>query len=92
MTQENIDLDEKFFKLAGHDRLSHPDPHDPPDRTPIKVGEVWDNPVTGERATILELPWDKPRRPRDRRIDRIGWVTGHGGAPPSRSYRAIHRG
>jgi mannose-6-phosphate isomerase-like protein (cupin superfamily) len=21
------------------------------------VGEVWENPVTGERATILELPW-----------------------------------
>jgi mannose-6-phosphate isomerase-like protein (cupin superfamily) len=60
MTQENIDLDEKFFKPAGHDRLSHPDPHDPPDRTPIKVGEVWENPVTGERATILELPWDNP--------------------------------
>ena len=58
MTQENIDLDEKFFKPAGHDRLSHPDPHGPPDRTPSRVGEVWENPVTGERATILELPCD----------------------------------
>ena len=40
--------------------MSHPDPHGPPDRTPIKVGEVWENPVTGERATILERPWDNP--------------------------------
>ena len=37
--------------------MSHPDPHDPPDRTPIQVGEVWENPVTRERATILELPY-----------------------------------
>jgi quercetin dioxygenase-like cupin family protein len=40
--------------------MSHPDPHGPPDLTPIKVGEVWENPVTGERATILELPWTNP--------------------------------
>ena len=33
-------------------QMPHPDPHGPPDRTPIKVGEVWENPVTGERATI----------------------------------------
>ena len=39
-------------------RLRHPEPDAPPDRTPIRVGEVWENPVTGERATILELPWD----------------------------------
>jgi quercetin dioxygenase-like cupin family protein len=38
--------------------MRHPDPYGPPDRTPIKVGEVWENPVTGERATILELPWE----------------------------------
>jgi quercetin dioxygenase-like cupin family protein len=38
--------------------MSHPDPHGPPDRTPIRVGEVWENPVTRERATILERPWD----------------------------------
>src|SRR5215831_13953699 len=38
--------------------MSHPDPHGPADRTPIRVGEVWVNPVTGERATILERPWD----------------------------------
>ena len=40
--------------------MSHPDPHGPPDRTPITVGEVWENPVTRERATILERPWDNP--------------------------------
>jgi quercetin dioxygenase-like cupin family protein len=38
-------------------RMSHPDPDGPPDLTPIEVGEVWENPVTGERATILELPY-----------------------------------
>jgi quercetin dioxygenase-like cupin family protein len=41
-------------------RMSHPEPHGPPDRSPIKVGEVWENPVTRERATILERPWDNP--------------------------------
>jgi quercetin dioxygenase-like cupin family protein len=40
--------------------MSHPEPDGPPDRTPIKVGEVWENPVTRERATILERPWDNP--------------------------------
>jgi quercetin dioxygenase-like cupin family protein len=40
--------------------MSHPEPHGPPDRTPIKVGEVWENPVTRERATILERSWDNP--------------------------------
>jgi hypothetical protein len=42
--------------------MSHPDPHAPPDRTPIQIGEVWENPVTGERATILELPHQNPER------------------------------
>ena len=41
-------------------RMSHPDPHGPPDLTPIQVGEVWEKPVTGERATILELPFENP--------------------------------
>ena len=41
-------------------RMSHPDPNGPPDRRPIKVGEVWENPVTGERSVILERPWDNP--------------------------------
>jgi quercetin dioxygenase-like cupin family protein len=40
--------------------MSHPDPNGPADRTPIQVGEVWENPATGERATILELPWTNP--------------------------------
>jgi quercetin dioxygenase-like cupin family protein len=40
--------------------VSHPDPHGPPDLTPIRVGEVWENPVTRERATILELPYQNP--------------------------------
>src|SRR5467141_3469466 len=41
-------------------RMSHPDPSGPPNRRPIKVGEVWENPVTGERLVILERPWDNP--------------------------------
>ena len=40
--------------------MSHPDPDGPADLTPIEVGEVWENPVTGERATILELPYKNP--------------------------------
>jgi quercetin dioxygenase-like cupin family protein len=40
--------------------VSHPDPSGPPDLTPIRVGEVWENPVTGERAAILELPYENP--------------------------------
>src|ERR1051326_9080368 len=40
--------------------MSHPDPHGPPNRTPIHVGEVWENPVTRERVTILELPYNNP--------------------------------
>lgn len=42
--------------------MSHPDPHGPPDRRPIEIGEIWENPVTGERATILERSWDNPER------------------------------
>jgi quercetin dioxygenase-like cupin family protein len=42
--------------------MSHPDPNAAPDRTPIVVGEVWENPVTRERVTILERPWDNPER------------------------------
>ena len=41
-------------------RMSHPEAHGAPDRTPVQVGEVWENPVTRERATILERPWDNP--------------------------------
>jgi quercetin dioxygenase-like cupin family protein len=40
--------------------MSHPEPLGPADRRPISVGEVWENPITKERATILERPWDNP--------------------------------
>lgn len=37
--------------------MSHPDPAAPPDTRPIEPGEIWENPVTLERAVVLELPW-----------------------------------
>lgn len=37
--------------------MAHPDPSAPPDLRPIEPGEVFENPVTRERATIIELPW-----------------------------------
>ena len=37
--------------------MSHPDPAAAPDTRPIEPGEVWENPVTLERAVIVELPW-----------------------------------
>ncbi|PYX56050.1 MAG: hypothetical protein DMG76_16135 [Acidobacteria bacterium] len=40
--------------------MAHPDPNGPPDRRPIKVGEVWEHPVSWERSVILERPWDNP--------------------------------
>jgi quercetin dioxygenase-like cupin family protein len=40
--------------------MSHPDPNGPADLDPIRVGEVFENPVTRERATILELPYTNP--------------------------------
>jgi quercetin dioxygenase-like cupin family protein len=42
--------------------MAHPDPQGIPDRTPIQVGEVWENPVTCEHATIIELPHHNPER------------------------------
>jgi quercetin dioxygenase-like cupin family protein len=45
---------------SGSAAMSHPDPDAPPDLTPIRLGEVWENPVTRERATILELPTQNP--------------------------------
>jgi len=71
-------------------RMSHPDPNGAPDRRPIKVGKVWENPVTGEPSVILERPWDNS----------ASRVTGEltalvsacdGGTPPSCSCGAIHR-
>ena len=38
-------------------RVSHPDPNGPADLTPIRVGEVFENPATRERAIVLELPY-----------------------------------
>jgi quercetin dioxygenase-like cupin family protein len=38
--------------------MPHPDSNSPPDRTPIRIGEIWKNPVNRERLTILERPWD----------------------------------
>lgn len=37
--------------------MSHPDLSAPPDLRPIEPGEVFENPVTRERAKIMELPW-----------------------------------
>jgi len=42
--------------------MSHPDPHGVPDLRPIEIGEVWQNPITRESATILELPHQNPAR------------------------------
>jgi quercetin dioxygenase-like cupin family protein len=30
------------------------------DLPPIVVGEIWENPVTRERAKLIELPWQNP--------------------------------
>jgi len=35
--------------------MSHPDPNGAPDRNHKKVGEVWENHVTGERSVILDV-------------------------------------
>jgi quercetin dioxygenase-like cupin family protein len=40
--------------------VSHPTPDPAPDLAPIRVGEVWENPVTRERVKFLELPWHNP--------------------------------
>jgi quercetin dioxygenase-like cupin family protein len=37
--------------------VSHPDPSAPADRRPIEPGDVLENPVTGEHAVVVELPW-----------------------------------
>ena len=39
---------------------SHPDPDVPAGSHTDKVGDIWENPVTRERATLLERPWDDP--------------------------------
>jgi len=37
--------------------VSHPDPAGAPDTRPIEPGEVFENPVTRERAVLIEAPW-----------------------------------
>jgi quercetin dioxygenase-like cupin family protein len=37
--------------------VSHPDQAAPPDLRPLEAGEILENPVTRERAVIVELPW-----------------------------------
>jgi quercetin dioxygenase-like cupin family protein len=40
--------------------VAHPDPNGEPDLRPIEVGETWENPITGERVKVLELPTKNP--------------------------------
>jgi quercetin dioxygenase-like cupin family protein len=56
---EALRFDEEM-RFRDDARMSHPDPNGPPDCTPIQIGEVFENPVTRERAMILELPWQNP--------------------------------
>jgi quercetin dioxygenase-like cupin family protein len=37
--------------------MSHPDPAAAPNTRPIELGEVWENPVTLERAVVVDVPW-----------------------------------
>ena len=39
-------------------KTKHPDPDGPADRRRITAGEIWENPVTGECAKLLEAPWE----------------------------------
>lgn len=41
--------------------MRHPGNQQVPGLAPILVGEVWDNPVRGERGRWLELPWQNPQ-------------------------------
>jgi len=50
--------------------MSHPDLLAPSDTRPIEVGEVWENPVTRERAVLVDLPWSNDEGPRGRSLDR----------------------
>jgi len=70
--------------------VSHPDPKGAPDLTPIEVGEVWENPVTVERATILEAPWQNPEGHATAELTALVGGARRRGAPPSRHGRALH--
>jgi len=41
-------------------KMSHPDPAAAADTRPIELGEVLENPVTRERAVVVDLPWLNP--------------------------------
>lgn len=43
--------------LEKNPRMPHPDPNGPVDRRPLRIGEIFENPATGERGKALELPW-----------------------------------
>jgi hypothetical protein len=36
------------------------DPRGPLERAPIRIGEIWENPMTRERVTIVEPPHQNP--------------------------------
>lgn len=60
--REDLELDAQRAGNSGvaptrTGRAPHPDRNGPPDRRPIKLGEVWGNPITGEYGKVLELPW-----------------------------------
>jgi len=38
--------------------MSHPDLNATADLTPIQIGDILENPLTREHATVLELPWN----------------------------------
>jgi quercetin dioxygenase-like cupin family protein len=71
--------------------MSHPDLHGPPDRTPIQIGEVWENPITGERAKILELPYRNPERRAVAELLARAGARGCRRASPSSVGRTLHR-
>jgi hypothetical protein len=70
--------------------VSHPDPAGPADLRPFHVGDELQNPVTGEFARILELPWENPDgRGRAELLAVVG-ARVLGGARPSRHGGAVH--
>jgi hypothetical protein len=75
-------------------RVSHPDPHVAPDLTPIEVGEVWENPVTGERAKILELTHANTEGRATAELTALvgARVVGEHSTPPSSSVSPCLRG
>ena len=64
--------------------MSHPDPDGAADLRPIEAGESWENPVTGERASILELPHETP----EGRL--VVELTALAGAPVGGEHRHPH--